>query len=346
MSMIVLGGAGYIGAHTVAALAEAGEDVAVVDNLQSGHRAAIHDRARFYQGDIRNRDFLKIVFRKERPDVILHFATLADEGWSAKHPVACYDCNLAGTMSLLDAMQESKVARLVFSSTAAVYSSGDHRPKTEKSLLSPSTAHAESLLATEHLLKWYEQANGLHHVIFRYYHAAGAHQGGSIGEVHQPETHLIPLLCKTALGQRPKLEIYGGDYQTPDGTCVRDYLHVSDVARGHVLAARYLARGGKSAILNLGNDHGFSVREILNAAETVIPEPVPYAIGMRKYRVPDCLTVDSSKAKRLLSWMPQQSTLAEILTTAWQFHSAHPNGYEEARKNNAPVFPRYAAGGR
>lgn len=328
MSVLVAGGAGYIGSHTVRELVKSGEDVVVADSLVTGHRQAVDPKAHFYEGDVRDKAFLDRVFSNE-PDItgVIHFAAFSLVGESMSDPLKYYDNNLGGAISLLEAMTRHGVSSIVFSSSAAVYGEPERVPILETDAVSPTNAYGETKLAMEGLFKWLSRAAGLRYVSLRYFNACGADAAGDIGEAHSPETHLIPIILQAALGQRDCLTVFGDDYPTPDGTCIRDYIHVSDLAAAHVLALRYLRGGGASEIFNLGCGSGFSVLEMLEASRRITGSPIPARIAPRRSGDPARLVASSEKAARILGWRPRLSDPETVIASAWKWHSAHPNGY-------------------
>lgn len=261
MAILVLGGAGYIGSHTVYELVANGEDVVIVDNLETGHIEAVHPQARFYQGDIRDRAFMDSVFEKESIDAVIHFAANSLVGESMTNPLKYFDNNVNGTKVLLQSMIAHDVKKIVFSSTAATYGEPENIPILESDKTNPTNAYGETKLSMEKMMKWTDVAHGLKYVALRYFNACGAHESGEIGEAHAPETHLIPLILQVPLGQRDHISIFGDDYDTEDGTCIRDYIHVTDLAQAHILAVKYLLAGNESNTFNLGNGVGFSVKD-------------------------------------------------------------------------------------
>ena len=329
MAILVLGGAGYIGSHTVLALLQAGHKVVAADNLTTGYRAALPPQVPFYQLDVRNRAALDKLFDVEQIEGVIHFAALSLVGESMQQPLSYYDNNLHGTMVLLQAMQAHNIHNIVFSSSAAVYGEPENVPILETDSANPTNCYGETKLAIEKLLFWTSQASNLRYVALRYFNACGAQPGGQIGEAHQPETHLIPLILQVPLGQRQKLAIYGDDYPTPDGTCIRDYVHVCDLAQAHILALNYLMQGKQSDVFNLGSGQGFSVHQVLDCARQVTGHPIPAEIAPRRPGDPARLVASSAKAIQQLGWQPQFSQLADIIETAWQWHCSHPNGYAE-----------------
>ena len=327
MSVLVLGGAGYIGSHTVYELIDKGEEVIIADNLQTGYMKAVHPKAKFYKGDIRDKEFLDSLFQKEKPEAVIHFAANSLVGESMVDPLKYYDNNLYGTMVLLKSMVENKIGKIVFSSTAATYGEPENIPILETDKTEPSNTYGETKLAMEKLFKWVAQAHGIKYVSLRYFNACGAHKSGNIGEAHNPETHLIPLILQVPNNKRPEIKIFGDDYDTPDGTCIRDYIHVTDLAQAHILAVEYLLNGGKSDIFNLGNGVGYSVREVIETARKVTGHPIPAIETPRRAGDPARLVASSEKARTILGWNPCHAELEEIISSAWNWHKAHPNGY-------------------
>lgn len=327
MRLLVLGGAGYIGSHTALELIKKGHEVIVVDNLVTGYEKAIPDKAVFYQGDIRNFDFLDNLFKKERIDAVIHFAAYSLVGESVTNPLKYYDNNLYGTKVLLEAMIKNNVNKIVFSSTAATYGEPENIPILESDRTCPTNPYGETKLAMEKMFHWASKAHGLSYVSLRYFNACGADATGQIGEAHNPESHLIPLVLQVPNGKRESVSIYGTDYDTPDGTCIRDYIHVTDLAQAHILAVEYLANGGESDIFNLGNGVGYSVREVIETARSVTGHPIPATEVPRRAGDPARLVASGEKAKKILGWEPKIKKLDEIIASAWKWHKAHPEGY-------------------
>lgn len=327
MTIMVLGGAGYIGSHTVYALIEQGMDVVVVDNLETGHIEAVHKDARFYQGDIRNREFIDSVFDREHIDAVIHFAANSLVGESMTDPLKYYDNNVNGTKVLLQSMVAHNIKKIVFSSTAATYGEPDRVPILETDRTEPTNTYGETKLSMEKMFKWTDVAHGVKYVSLRYFNACGAHESGQIGEAHSPETHLIPLVLQVPLGQRETINIYGDDYPTEDGTCIRDYIHVTDLAQAHILAVEYLMNGNDSNVFNLGNGVGFSVKEVIEVARKVTGHAIPAVISERRAGDPARLIASSDKAREVLNWQPAHADLEEIIASAWKWHSTHPKGY-------------------
>ena len=290
MKILVLGGAGYIGSHTVYRLIESGNEVVVFDNLETGHIEAVHPKAKFYKGDLRNRSEIDSVFDKEKGiDAVIHFAanSLVGESMTKRTPIL------------------------------------------ETDPTNPTNCYGETKKSMERMFYWVEKAHGLRYVSLRYFNACGAHISGKIGEAHSPETHLIPIILQAAQGTRDHISIFGTDYPTSDGTCIRDYIHVTDLAQAHILAVEYLMKGGKSDIFNLGNGVGYSVREVIETARKVTGRPIPVTETSRRAGDPARLVASSEKAKRILGWKPVHNCLEEIIASAWNWHKKHPNGYDK-----------------
>ncbi len=327
MKILVTGGAGYIGSHTVYELVDYGEEVVIVDNLETGHVEAVHPKAKFYQGDIRNRAFIDRVFEENKIDAVIHFAANSLVGESMTNPLKYYDNNLCGTKVLLDSMVAHRIDKIVFSSTAATYGEPENIPILETDKTCPTNCYGETKLSMEKMFKWTGRAHGLRYVSLRYFNACGAHESGKIGEAHAPETHLIPLILQVPNGRREAITIYGDDYPTPDGTCIRDYIHVTDLAMAHIQAVQYLRAGNPSNIFNLGNGVGFSVKEVIEAARAVTGHPIPAVIEGRRAGDPARLIASSEKAREVLGWNPQHDDLSKIIASAWKWHQGHPDGF-------------------
>ncbi|WP_270998603.1 UDP-glucose 4-epimerase GalE [Listeria seeligeri] len=327
MSIIVLGGAGYIGSHAVAELVNRGYNVVVVDNLKTGHKEAIHEKAKFYQGDIRDKDFLSSVFDRETVDGVMHFAASSLVGESMEEPLQYLNNNVYGTQILLEVMEQFGVKNIVFSSSAATYGEPEQVPIIESMSTNPESTYGDTKLIMEKMMKWCDKAYGMKYVALRYFNVAGAKSDGTIGEDHQPESHLVPIILQVALGQREKLAIYGDDYNTPDGTCIRDYVHVEDLIDAHIRSLEYLENGGESNIFNLGSSKGFSVQEILVAARSVTEKTIPAEVVARRAGDPGILIASSDKARKILGWEQKYTDIKDIIATAWKWHESHPNGY-------------------
>jgi UDP-glucose 4-epimerase len=327
MTILVLGGAGYIGSHTAYELIDKGNDVVIVDNLETGYKQALHPKARFYQGDIRNREFIDSVFDKEKIDAVIHFAANSLVGESMENPLKYYDNNVYGTKVLLESMVAHNINKIVFSSTAATYGEPERIPILETDKTEPTNTYGETKLSMEKMFKWTDKAHGIRYVSLRYFNACGAHKSGEIGEAHNPESHLIPLILQVPNQKREAINIYGDDYDTKDGTCIRDYIHVTDLAMAHILAVKYLMEGNESNIFNLGNGIGFTVKEVIEAARKVTGSTIPAVVSPRRAGDPAKLIASSEKAKNILGWKPQFEDIEEIIASAWKWHQSHPNGF-------------------
>lgn len=330
MATLVLGGAGYIGSHTVDRLIEKGEKTIVVDSLVTGHRQAVNKDAKFYQGDIADKDFMRQVFKENSDiDAVIHFAAYSLVAESMKKPLKYFDNNTAGMVKLLEVMNEFSIDKIVFSSTAATYGIPEEVPIKETTPQNPINPYGESKLMMEKIMRWADEAYGIKFVPLRYFNVAGAKPDGSIGEDHLPETHLLPIVLQVAMGKRDKLQIFGDDYNTPDGTNIRDYVHPLDLADAHILAVDYLKAGNPSTAFNLGSSTGFSNREILEAARKVTNKEIPAEIAPRRGGDPDVLVASSTKAREVLGWKPQFDDISKIIETAWKWHILHPEGYQD-----------------
>ncbi len=329
MSILVLGGAGYIGSHAVYQLIDQQSDVVVIDNLQTGHSEAIHPQAKFYQGDIRDIEFMRNVFTVESIDAVVHFAANSLVGESMEKPLEYFDNNVYGTQVLLQVMTEFNVNKIVFSSTAATYGEPESVPITEVMPTNPTNTYGETKLIMEKMMKWCEQAYGIRYVALRYFNVAGARESGEIGEDHHPETHLVPIILEAALKQRPHITVFGEDYDTPDGTCIRDYVHVEDLIDAHLLALHYLNDGGISDVFNLGSSQGFSVKEMIDTARAVTGKEIPEKSGERRAGDPSILIASSDKAATRLGWQPTRTSIEKIIQDAWNWHVNNPNGYQK-----------------
>lgn len=326
---MVTGGAGYIGSHTVAELLDRGEEVVVLDSLVTGHRESLLG-GKLYVGDLRDKELLAKLFAENDIEAVIHFAASSLVGESMKDPVKYYDNNVYGTQCLLEGMQKAGVDKIVFSSTAATYGEPEKVPIEETDRTEPSNVYGETKLTMERMMSWFDKVLGIKYVALRYFNAAGAHASGKIGEDHRPESHLIPLVLQTALKQRESIAVFGDDYPTEDGTCIRDYIHVSDLADAHVRAVTYLRSGSGSNFFNLGNGLGFSVKEVIETAKEVTGLDIPVVIQERRAGDPAVLVASSDKARSVLGWNPSRADLKEIIRSAWNWHSSHPSGYGEA----------------
>jgi UDP-glucose-4-epimerase GalE len=328
--VLVTGGAGYIGSHAAKALAAAGYEPVVFDNLVRGHRSAVR-WGPLIEGDLADRALLGDSLRRLEIGAVMHFAAFAYVGESMTKPELYFGNNVVNSINLLESMREAGIRQIVFSSTCATYGIPESVPIREEMPQRPINPYGESKLMVERMLHWYGVAHGFAHMALRYFNAAGADPDGEIGEHHEPETHLIPLVLDTALGRRLRVEIYGTDYPTPDGTAIRDYIHVSDLAEAHVLALKHLQRGGASGALNLATGQGHSVREVIAAAERVTRRTVPRHEIERRAGDPPALVADAGRARQILGWNPRLSDLDTIVATAWRWHAAHFAAREPAR---------------
>ncbi|MBI4979054.1 MAG: UDP-glucose 4-epimerase GalE [Spirochaetes bacterium] len=326
MAILVAGGAGYIGSHTVQELIDAGKEVVIVDSLEYGHQGAVLAK-KFYKGNIGDKEFLKKVFRENDIEAVMHFCAYIEVGESVTNPRKYYNNNIVAGIALLDTMLEANVKRFVFSSTAAVYGQPEKVPISEDTPTLAVNPYGETKLSFEKILKWYGEAYGMTSSVLRYFNACGAHPNGHIGEDHSPESHLVPLILQVPLGKRASIKIFGDDYPTRDGSCVRDYIHVSDLALAHVLAVDRLIAGKPSITCNLGNGVGFSVKEIINTAREVTGHKIPADIVARRAGDPAELIAESDRARRELGWKPKYHDVKTIIATAWEWHRKHPSGY-------------------
>jgi len=324
---LVTGGAGYVGSHVVLALRERGDEVVVVDDLRQGHRAAVAEGAELVVGDLANPRLLSEVFAGWRFDGVLHFAALSLVGESMRDPLRYISENLSNTLAVADAAVKAGCMNFVLSSTAALFGNPERMPIDETAALAPASAYGESKRMAECGLEWADRVHGLRSAALRYFNAAGADPQGRLGEDHDPETHLIPLAINAALGLGPELTVFGTDYPTPDGTCVRDYVHVTDLADAHLRVMDGLRSGGPSVRYNVGNGEGHSVRQVIEAVERVSGRPVPHRIGPRRAGDPAVLVAGNERLRRETGWTPRHAALDEIVRTAWAWRSAHPQGY-------------------
>ena len=327
MNVLVVGGAGYIGSHAVRRLLQRGHTAWVYDNCSLGHAAAVPEKM-LLKGDLRDQEMLTGILRERRIDAVMHFAAFASVPESVAEPAKYYDNNVIGTLRLLEAMRTAGVWRIVFSSTCATYGIPETSPISEETPQRPINPYGFTKLTMEQALEAYARAYGFGYAAFRYFNAAGASPEGDLGEDHDPETHLIPILLQVALGQRPHIAIYGDDYPTPDGTCIRDYIHVDDLSDAHIRALDLL-EPGQGIRLNLGTGRGYSVQEVLAACRQVTGHAIPAVLAVRRAGDPPELVADSRQALRQLGWEPAYNQIETTVETAWRWHQSHPNGYGE-----------------
>jgi UDP-glucose 4-epimerase len=321
MKILLTGGSGYIGSVTTELLCNDGHHVVVFDNLERGHLEAVDPRARLVVGDLRQPDGILETLRAVKPDAVMHFAAYALVGESMQDPMRYFANNLGGGLHLLDAMLRTGVRKIIFSSTCATYGQPETMPMTETLPQRPTNPYGESKLMFETALRWEQERRGIQPVFLRYFNAAGATE--KYGEDHDPETHLIPNVLKVALGQAPAVPVFGNDYDTPDGTCIRDYIHIVDLARAHILALEQDVTGP----FNLGTGTGFSVQQVIDTCRRVTGHPIPLQVSPRRPGDPACLVASAAKAREVLGWKPAYSDLKTIVQHAWDWHQAHPRGY-------------------
>ena len=321
MKILVAGGAGYIGSVTTEMLCDEGHEVIVFDNLERGYRQAVDPRARFMQGDLRYKEDIKSALLAERPEAVIHFAAYIEVGESMTDPLPFFENNVSGSLNLMSAMVAADCRKLIFSSTCATYGTPEKMPMDETLPQQPESVYGESKLLCEKIFQWAQEIHGVECVFLRYFNACGATE--KYGEAHNPESHLIPLVLQVPMGKREKIFIFGEDYKTRDGTCVRDYIHIKDLAQAHILALK----SGISGAFNLGNGDGYTVKEVIDVCREVTGHPIPAEVQPR--RAGDCtaLVADAAKAKTVLGWNPQHADLREIVESAWNWHQAHPEGY-------------------
>ncbi len=327
MKVLVIGGAGYIGSHCVRQLIAAGHTPVVLDNLSYGHRQAIDSSITFYEGDLADKEFVGKILEAEKIEIVMHFAAFINVGESVLEPIKYYQNNLSGVINLIETMLKHNVKKFVFSSTCATFGIPQTLPIVETLPQNPINPYGQTKLDVEHFLQNCARAYGLNSVAFRYFNASGAAEDGTIGEDHSPESHLIPLAIYAAMGKRPALKIFGSDYNTPDGTCLRDYVHVDDLSRAHIASFPLLEGDGKFLHYNLGTGTPNSVLEIIKGVEKVSGLKVPYEFAPRREGDPDALYADSTKAKTELNWEIKYTNVEDIIATAYNWHSTHPNGF-------------------
>lgn len=328
MAILITGGAGYIGSHTVAALIESGREIVIIDHLIQGHKEALLG-GKLYIGDLRGQDVLDKIFTENHIEAVIHFAAHSLVGESMVNPAKYYENNVYGTLCLLEKMVQYNINKIVFSSTAAVYGNPEQLPINEYDKTEPTNVYGETKLAMEKMIKWFDSAHGIKSISLRYFNAAGAHASSEIGEDHQPETHLIPIIIDVALGKRDYISVFGDDYDTEDGTCIRDYIHVSDLATAHILAVDKLINGAESNVYNLGNGKGFSVNQVIDTVRRVTGHPIPMKVEARRLGDPAVLVASSKRATTELGWVPVYTELTSIVETAWKWHLKCPNGYKD-----------------
>ncbi len=326
MNILVTGGAGYIGSHIVEELCESGESVVVIDNLATGHRAAVHPKAKFIEGDLNNVMLVNKLFDDHPIDAVMHFASNTLVGESMSDPFKYIGDNVTNALNLLRAMIDHNVKKFILSSTANLFDDPERMPIDEAERIVPGSPYGESKFMIERLLYWFDRTRNLRYATLRYFNACGASPRGTRGEHHDHETHLIPLILQVALGQREKITVFGNDYPTPDGTCVRDYVHVADLAQAHILALNAIDRGSRT--YNLGNGEGHSVQQVIDAVRSITGKDIKVEIGARRSGDPAILIASSDRIKRELGWQPRYNSLNDIIKTAWDWHRSHPHGYE------------------
>ena len=328
MNVLVTGGAGYIGSHAVKLLLEDNHTVVVIDNLSKGYKEAVDENAIFYKEDIKNTLEVTKILTSHKIDSVIHFAAYSLVGESMSDPLKYYDNNVYGTQKLLEAMNNANVKNIIFSSTAAVYGEQETYPIHEKMLENPTNTYGETKLAMEKMMKWADIAHGIKYIALRYFNVAGAYHTASIGEAHYPETHLIPLVIQVPNNKRTHISIYGSDYPTKDGTCIRDYIHIEDLINAHILAMKHLRKTQKSDYFNLGSGEGYSVLEIIEQARQITNHKIPSIFEDRRQGDPAVLIASSKKAEDILHWK-RSKNLTDIIESAWNFHRTHKEGYHD-----------------
>ena len=318
--ILVCGGAGYIGSHMVYKLVEENEEVCIIDNLSTGKEKLIHPDVKFYEGSIEDDKLMDKIFSENNIDSVIHFAAFSQVGESVEKPLKYYKNNVYATMKLLESMDRNNVKNIVFSSTAAIFGDVKKMPITEDIEKNPTSPYGETKLAIEKMMHWMDNVGKINYVSLRYFNVAGAHHSSKIGEAHEPESHLIPIVLQVALGERDKIYIFGDDYNTKDGTCIRDYIHVQDLADAHLLSVNYLRDNGKSNVFNLGNGEGFSVKEIIKASRKVTNKEIIAEMADRRLGDPAKLIASSKKIKDKLGWEPKYTNIEDIIRSAWNWH--------------------------
>ncbi|RRD63905.1 UDP-glucose 4-epimerase GalE [Fretibacterium sp. OH1220_COT-178] len=327
MSVLVCGGAGYIGSHNVRALLDRGEGVVVLDNLWTGHRESLPGSVPFYEGDVRDAALLDRILSEHPVESVIHFCACSLVGESVEQPLRYFNNNVYGMQVLLEAMERHGLDKIVFSSSAAVYGEPRRVPILEDDETAPTNPYGETKRTMERMMHWVGLRHGIRYVSLRYFNVAGAREDGSIGEDHRNETHLVPIILQVPLSRRTHVTVYGDDYPTPDGTCIRDYVHISDLADAHLRALDHLRAGGEGGIFNLGSGAGYSVREMIEAARAATGHAIPVEVGPRRAGDPARLVADSTRAREVLGWVPRVTRMEDIVATAWNWHRTHPNGY-------------------
>ena len=327
MSVLICGGAGYIGSHNVRALCDRGESVVVLDNLWTGHRESLPGSVPFYEGDVRDAALLDRIWAEHAVDAVIHFCACSLVGESVDQPLRYFNNNVYGMQVLLEAMVRHGLDKIVFSSSAAVYGEPKRVPILEDDETLPTNPYGETKRVMERMMHWVGRRHGIRWVSLRYFNVAGAREDGSIGEDHRNETHLVPIILQVPLGRRTHVTVYGDDYPTSDGTCIRDYVHVSDLADAHLRALDHLRSDGEGGVFNLGSGEGYSVRAMIDAARTATGHAIPVEVGPRRAGDPARLVADSAKARQVLGWTPRITRMEDIIATAWNWHRTHPNGY-------------------
>lgn len=329
MKILVTGGAGYIGSHTVKEFINNGDHVVIIDNLSDGHRQAVPKKAKFIKGDLANQKLAEKILKREKIEAVMHFAGSIQVNESVKNPLKYYKNNFYNTIHLLEAMKFADVKYIIFSSSAGVYGQPEKMPISEDDPKDPINTYGRTKLMIEYALKSYDEAFGIKFIALRFFNAAGASSDGEIGEDHHPESHIIPLIIQAALGQREEFKIFGNDYKTLDGTCVRDYIHVEDIASAHLQGLRHLRQKNQSNIFNIGIGKGFSNQQLIDAVKKISGVDFKVSYGPRREGDPDELVADSSRARSILNWQPKYDSIESIIETAWQWHKNHPKGFNK-----------------